>query len=102
MGYLLTGRHITADVAFHFGLVNEVVPAGQLDRCVAGWVNDLLRGAPLAVRAIKEAALRSVDMPMEQAFATRFEWEQRRMYSRDAVEGPQAFAEKRDPVWDGR
>ncbi|MBE1489204.1 enoyl-CoA-hydratase DpgD [Plantactinospora soyae] len=102
MGYLLTGRRMTAHVAFHFGLVNEVVPADRLDRCVADWVDALLRGAPLAMRAIKEAVLRSVDMPMEQAFATRFEWEQRRMYSRDAVEGPQAFAENRDPVWDGR
>jgi len=102
MGYLLTGRHMTAHVAFHFGLVNDVVPAERLDACVAGWVDDLLRGAPLAARAIKEAVLRSVEMPMEQAFATRFEWERRRMYSRDAVEGPRAFAEKRDPSWDGR
>jgi enoyl-CoA hydratase/carnithine racemase len=102
MGYLLTGRHMTAHVALRFGLVNEVVPADVLDRCVAGWVDDLLRAAPLAVRAIKEAVFRSVDMPMEQAFATRFEWEQRRRYSRDAIEGPQAFAEKRNPIWNGR
>jgi dehydration protein DpgD len=102
MGYLLTGRQMTARVALHFGLVNDVVPADLLDQCVAGWVDDLLRGAPLAIRAIKEAVLSSADMSMEQAFATRFEWEQRRMYSRDAVEGPRAFAENRDPVWDGR
>jgi dehydration protein DpgD len=102
MGYLLTGRKITASVAAHFGLVNDVVPADKLDLCVAGWVDDLLRGAPLATRAIKEAVLRSADMSMEQAFATCFEWEQRRMNSRDAVEGPRAFAENRDPVWDGR
>ena len=89
MGYLLTGRHLTAHVAFHLGLVNDVVPADQLDRCVAGWADDLLRGAPLATRAIKEAVLRSLDMPMEQAFATCFEWEQRRKYSRDAVDGTQ-------------
>ncbi len=102
MGYLLTGRHITAHHALQFGLVNDVVPADQLDRCVAGWVDDLLRAAPLAARAVKEAVLRSLDMPLEQAFATRFDWEQRRMYSRDAVEGPQAFAENREPEWYGR
>jgi dehydration protein DpgD len=102
MGYLLTGRRMPARVACDLGLVNEVVPADRLDECVAGWVHDLLRAAPLAVRAIKEAAMRSLEMPLDQAFATRFEWEQRRMNSEDAVEGPRAFAERRDPVWRGR
>jgi dehydration protein DpgD len=100
MGYLLTGRHLTAHEACRLGLVNEVVRADQLDRCVAGWVKDLLRAAPLAVKAVKEAAMRSLDMPIEQAFATRFPWEQRRMYSRDAIEGPRAFVENREPVWE--
>lgn len=102
MGCLLTGRRITAKVAGELGLVNDVVPTDQLDQCVAGWVKDLLRAAPLAVRAIKEAAMGSLGMPLERAFVTRFEWEQRRMLSRDAVEGPRAFAEKRDPIWYGR
>jgi dehydration protein DpgD len=102
MGYLLTGRPMSARVAGDLGLVNDVVPADQLDQCVAGWVRDLLRAAPLAVRAIKEAAMRSSEMPLEQAFVTRFEWERRRMYSRDAVEGPRAFAEHREPIWCGR
>nr|UHY14138.1 enoyl-CoA hydratase/isomerase [Verrucosispora sp.] len=102
MGHLLTGRRMPASVALELGLVNDVVPAAQLDECVAGWVDDLLRSAPLAVRAIKEAVLRSVDMPLPEAFSTRFESEQRRMVSRDAVEGPRAFAERREPRWEGR
>ncbi|MEV0329721.1 enoyl-CoA-hydratase DpgD [Micromonospora echinospora] len=102
MGHLLTGRRLDARRAWQLGLVNDVVPADELDDCVAGWVADLLRSAPLAVRAIKQAAMRSVDMPLEQAFTTHYEWEQRRSTSRDAVEGPRAFVEKRDPVWEGR
>jgi dehydration protein DpgD len=102
MGYLLTGRRITADMALRLGLVNEVTAPEHLDQCVTSWTDDLLRSAPLAVRAIKEAVLRSLDMPLEQAFTTRFSWEQRRMHSRDAAEGPQAFAQKRKPVWRGR
>jgi dehydration protein DpgD len=101
MGYLLTGRQLTAAEALRLGLVNEVAPAGRLDQCVAEWTDDLLRTAPLAVRAIKEAVMRSLDMPLEQAFSTSFYWEQRRRQSMDAVEGPQAFAEKRKPVWRG-
>jgi dehydration protein DpgD len=102
MGFLLTGRRFDAATALRLGLVNEVVPAADLDECVAGWVEDLLSAAPLAARAVKEATMRSLDMTLEQAFSTRFGWEQRRMYSRDAVEGPRAFAQRRKPVWLGR
>jgi enoyl-CoA hydratase/carnithine racemase len=102
MGYLLTGRRLDAKTAHDLGLINDVVPAGQLDRCVAEWVDDLLRAAPLATRAIKEAARRGLEMPLEQAFCTEFGWERRRMVSHDAVEGPRAFAEGRDPQWRGR
>lgn len=102
MGYLLTGRRMTAAQALAHGLVNDVVPAGELDSCVAGWADDLVRAAPLSVLAIREAALTAVDMPLEQAFRTRFRWEERRMHSADAVEGPRAFAEGREPRWLGR
>ena len=102
MGYLLTGRRFDAATAYGFGLVNEVVPADRLDACVEGWVDDLVASAPLSVRAIKEAALRSVDLPLPDAFTTPYRWEERRRGSADAVEGPRAFAEKRAPNWSGK
>lgn len=102
MGYLLTGRRMDAATALRHGLVNEVVPPDELDRCVAGWTDGLVRAAPLSVRAIKEAALRSLDLPLEEAFTASYEWEDRRRRSADAVEGVRAFTERRDPVWTGR
>ncbi len=102
MGYLLTGRRITAAQALRLGLVNEVVAEHELDGCVAQWVEDLLRCAPLATRAIKQAAMRSIDMPLDEAFSARYEWEERRSVSQDAVEGPTAFVKGRAPVWQGR
>jgi dehydration protein DpgD len=102
LGYLLTGRRFGARRAYELGLVNDVVPLPELDACVDGWVADLLACAPLSVRAVKEAAYRSVELPLEQAFATRYPWEERRMRSADAVEGPRAFAAKRPPRWLGR
>ncbi|MFF7635316.1 enoyl-CoA-hydratase DpgD [Kitasatospora sp. NPDC008050] len=101
LGHLITGRPMTADRAHQLGLVNEVVAAAELDACVAGWTADILRCAPLAVRAIKQAAAGAVTMPLDQAFATRFPWEERRMHSADAEEGPLAFVEKREPRWQG-
>ncbi|MCX4486827.1 enoyl-CoA hydratase-related protein [Streptomyces anulatus] len=102
MGHLLTGRPMEARRAFELGLVNEVVPADALDECVENWVADIRRCAPLSVRAIKEAATASATMPLESAFATRYPWEERRMHSEDAVEGPLAFSEKRAPRWKAR
>ncbi|WP_316529580.1 enoyl-CoA-hydratase DpgD [Kitasatospora brasiliensis] len=102
MGYLLTGRRMSAHQALAFGLVNEVVPDGELDACVQRWTADLLRCAPLSQRALKEAVMRSLDLPLEQAFTTRYRWEQVRRASQDAREGPRAFADRRDPVWRGR
>lgn len=102
MGYLLTGRRISADLALHLGLVNEVAPPEHLDQCVSEWTDDLIRSAPLAVQAIKEAVMRSLDMSLEEAFRVKFPREQQRMYSHDAIEGVNAFAEKRKPNWRGR
>jgi dehydration protein DpgD len=46
--------------------------------------------------------LRSLDSTLEDAFTASYEWEARRRYSQDAVEGPRAFVEKRQPIWRGR
>ena len=102
MGYLLTGRHMSAQRGYELGLVNEVVPAADLDACVEGWVADILRCAPLAVRATKEAAMLGLEMPLEQAFHAEYDAEIARRNSADAMEGPRAFAEKREPDWQGR
>lgn len=99
MGHLLTGRPLAARRAYELGLVNEVVSAEELDECVAGWVADLVACAPLSVRAIKEAATVAATMPLAEAFATRYPQEELRVHSKDAAEGPIAFAEKRPPRW---
>jgi crotonobetainyl-CoA hydratase/dehydration protein DpgD len=102
MGYLLTGRHMSATRAFELGLVNDIVPATELDACADRWVRDILRCAPLAVRAIKDAAATSATLPLEQAFTAQYAWEERRRHSRDAREGPLAFVQRRPPRWTGR
>ena len=102
MGHLLTGRHMTAQRGYELGLVNEVAALDQLDAVVEAWVADIIRCAPLSVRATKQAAMEGLQMPLQQAAVAQFEWETRRRASADAIEGPRAFAEKRTPNWTGR
>ena len=102
MGYMLTGRHMSAMRAYELGLVNDVVPAADLESTVQGYVDDIIRCAPLAVRATKEAAISGLDYPLAQAFYTKYEAEVARQQSEDALEGPRAFAEKRPPDWQGK
>jgi len=100
MGYMLTGRHMSAQRAYELQLVNEVVPADRLQQVVENeWLPDILRCAPLAVRATKQATMRGLDLPLPQAFYTKYEAEEKRRRSDDAHEGPRAFAEKRPPRW---
>ncbi|WP_255602179.1 enoyl-CoA hydratase-related protein [Glacieibacterium megasporae] len=102
MGCLLTGRGIDAGRAFDLGLVNEVVPADRLDAAVAEWAAEIIACAPLAIRAIRQAAAGGLGMPLHTAMAARYEAEDIRRSSRDAIEGPLAFAEKRPPRWTGQ
>lgn len=102
MGYLLSGRHMTAARAYEIGLVNEVVPTDRLDEAVDAWVADILACSPVAVRATKQSALDALHLPLGDANRYVAPWEARRRVSDDAVEGPRAFAERRPPRWTGR
>ncbi len=102
MGMLLTGRLVTAAEGHRLGFVNEVVPAGELMAAAERWASEILECSPLLVQLTKEAALDGLGVSVEEAMAR--DWEQRiprLLVSRDYVEGPRAFAEKRKPAWTG-
>jgi len=102
MGYMLTGRHMPAAEAARWGLVNEVVPPGELVAAAERWAREIMECAPLSVRATKQAAMLGLDMSLEEAYNTTFEIQKQMQSSEDSREGPRAFAEKRRPVWQGR
>ncbi len=102
MGMLLTGNRIFAAEAMAYGLVNEVVPAAELDDAVDRWLGEILECAPLSIKAIKESVKETSDLTVDEAFAKRLPSLLAALESEDAEEGPAAFREKRKPVWKGR
>jgi enoyl-CoA hydratase/carnithine racemase len=102
MEWLLTGKVFDAQDAYRGGLVNAVVPLGEVKQRALEMAHDLSKLAPIAVRAIKEAVIRglSMDTPNAIQFANTIGVLTR--YTEDAREGPRAFAEKRPPVYTGR
>ncbi len=102
MEVLLTGNRFDAQTALRFGLVSRVVPAAQLMATAEEIAAGILECGPLAVRAIKEAALRGRDMTLEEGLKLEAELVGRIFRTEDAREGPLAFAQKRKPEYKGR
>ena len=102
MGFILTGKRISARKAHRLGIVSEVTPAGELLACAEKWAQEILECAPLSVRACKEAVNEGLKRSLEEALGTTYPLEKRMKVSEDYAEGPRAFAEKRKPDWKGR
>lgn len=105
MELLLTGRPISAEKAKEYGLINDVVPDGDLVAAVMALATEIAGNAPLAVQASKRLAQRIVDGEIvgDAALWSANIAELGVVFtSQDALEGPRAFAEKRAPVWKAR
>jgi enoyl-CoA hydratase/carnithine racemase len=102
MELLLTGDPIDAYEALRLGIVSRVVAPEELRANAEELARRIIRNAPLAVEAVKELALRALDLPWEPVSRMSDLYRALIGTTEDAKEGPRAFVEKREPLYRGR
>ncbi len=105
MEMLLTGRRMAAAEAHRWGLVNAVTTQDQLLARARAFAELIIAAAPLSIGAVKELTRATAALDIEASYAKMRDGSlktyEKMLTSEDAKEGPRAFAEKRDPVWQG-
>lgn len=99
---LLTGDFISAQTAQSYGLVNEVVPAAELESATLTLAQKIIAKSAHAISLGKDMFYRQLPMDLSDAYAYAAERMACNMDSHDAREGIDAFIEKRKPEWKGK
>ncbi len=96
---ILTGDQITAQEAKALGLVNFVVPGDAVMRQAKGLANKIAAKGGLAIAAALKAINTGFELPLAEGLAIECQQFATLAASADALEGVQAFLEKRSPVF---
>lgn len=102
MEILLVGDAIPAEEARLIGFVNYVVPQSELMAKADEFAEKIAENGPLAVRKLKEAVIKGLGLPIQDAYKIESEAVAEVMASDDAREGPLAFMERRKPKFTGK
>jgi enoyl-CoA hydratase/carnithine racemase len=96
---LVTGDFISAQEAMVKGLVNHVAPPDALDAKVEELVSKILSKPSVALAIGKELFYKQLETGIEGAYAIAANTMACNMMDDSALEGVQAFLEKRSPHW---
>jgi enoyl-CoA hydratase/carnithine racemase len=96
---LFTGAVIDAETAREWGLVNRVVPPGELDAEIARLVGTIIEKPPAVIAAGKALFYRQIEAQLTDAYAAANKAITANMLDPDAAEGVSAFVERRKPRW---
>lgn len=97
MEMLLTGEMIDAETAKEIGLVNRVVPRNRLTEVVNHYARNIAGKSPVAVKLGKAAVREQAGLNLAEAYEHASRVMVENMMAADAVEGINAFLEKRQP-----
>ena len=101
MEIFYTARQFTAAEALTMGLVNRVVPDGELEKYVKDYADMIAGNAPLTIKAVKATVAEVVKEDSKRNLKHSADLVEACFKSRDYEEGRKAFMEKRKPVFTG-
>jgi enoyl-CoA hydratase/carnithine racemase len=99
MEMLLTGEFIDAQAALERGLINRVVPLQALDQTISALTESILAKPAVSIAMGKQLFYRQLEMGISAAYQLAGETMACNMMDEAALEGVQAFIEKRSPTW---
>ncbi len=99
---LLTSESITAAEALEIGLVSKVVAANALAGEAAKLAETIASKGPIALRYLKEAVLKGMDLTLEQGLRLEADLYFLLHTTSDRTEGIKSFLEKRKPKYQGK
>ena len=99
---IFTGRRFSAAEAYAMGLVNHVVPLGELMDKTYAVAREIAGNGPIALRQAKKAVNLGLEVELRTALLLEAECYNACLHSADRDEGLRAFNEKRPPVYRGR
>ena len=102
MQLLMTGEMIDAAEAYRIGLVNKVVPSGELMGAAHEMMKAILANGPLAVALCIEAVDRGLEMSLDEGLILEANHFGLLAATEDMREGTKAFLEKRAPAFKGK
>lgn len=97
----LFGDIISAADASETGLVNRVLPDGELDAFVDGWARRLAAGPPIALALTKRMLNNAMNVTLEEALDDEGAAQTVNFGTKDTIEAMSAFTEKREPKFKG-
>ncbi|WP_329138354.1 enoyl-CoA hydratase/isomerase family protein [Streptomyces sp. NBC_00670] len=91
---IFTGRQVKADEALALGLVDRVVPAGEVYEAARAWAARLARGPAIALRAAKESVDAGLETDIETGLAVERGWFAGLFATEDRERGMRSFVEE--------
>lgn len=98
---MYTAEHVPAATMAQWGLVNEVVPAAELENAVQALASRITDKSPLGLRRMKELVDAGLEQPIDVALRNERTMVEAHSTSHDRREGLAAFADKRKPDFNG-